>query len=146
MQSIDRLNTQGNPKSYATTYLFGVGLSSTETFHIILLFVNFTAGINKWIPRDLIDVLWCYRISINESTFHYIFQFMSTSRRLDQQMHIYECFANDTDRLKLLSSLTKGTKPEERQLFWIFWLCIMHLTPRWMNSHHSNVNSCPSAV
>ena len=42
---------------------------------------------------------------------------MSTSRRLDQQMHTYEWFANDTNRLKLLSSLTKGAKPQEKQLF-----------------------------
>lgn len=46
-----------------------------------------------------------------------MFQFMSTSRKLDQQMHVYEYFANDTTRLKLLSSLTKGTKPQERKLF-----------------------------
>lgn len=45
---------------------------------------------------------------------------MSTSRRPNQQMLKCGCLANNKSRVKFLSSLTKGTKPQEIQLFEVF--------------------------
>jgi len=76
----------------------------------------------------------CYRISINEATFTNIFQFENNI--VDQSRYTFECFIYDTNKLNLLSSLIKGTKSQERQLFFEF-LAVYHALNTQMNEFTS---------